>query len=236
MVVALNPDALEGHGAGLRREHAVGEDLCEVTLALGVGGVASDLKRDYSRTLYADLAALDAARVAEVFAEMEVSASEMFAAARITRERRVLLRAADVRYRRQAYELTVPLAAGTITRASLDALASDFHEKHRQTYGHSNTEEPVQLVTLRLTAVGRLPKLQLGRLSEPTAPACHRVREVWFAETGYAATPVHWRDDLAADQHLAGPAIIEELDSTIVVPPGWIASVDAGGYIRLRRR
>lgn len=203
--------------------------------ALGV--VASDLKRDYSRTLYADLAALDAARVAAVLAEMEATASDTLAAAGITRERRALLRAADVRYRRQAYELTVPLAAGPLTRASLDALASDFHEKHRQTYGHSNTEEPVQLVTLRLTAVGRLPELQLGRLSAPAAaPARHRVREVWFAETGFAATPVHWRDDLAADQHLAGPAIIEALDSTIVVPPDWIASVDAGGYIRLRRR
>ena len=203
--------------------------------ALGV--VASDLKRDYSRTLYADLAALDAARVAAVLAEMAATASDTLAAAGITRERRALLRAADVRYRRQAYELTVPLAAGPLTRASLDALASDFHEKHRQTYGHSNTEEPVQLVTLRLTAVGRLPELQLGRLSAPAAaPARHRVREVWFAETGFAATPVHWRDDLAADQHLAGPAIIEALDSTIVVPPDWIASVDAGGYIRLRRR
>jgi len=202
--------------------------------ALGV--VASDLKRDYSRTLYADLAALDAARVAAVFAEMEATAFEMLAAAGITTERRALLRAADVRYRRQAYELTVPLAAGPITRASLDALAANFHEKHRQTYGHANTEEPVQLVTLRLTAVGRLPELQLGRLPAPAAPARHGAREVWFAETGFAATPVHWRDDLAADQRLAGPAIIEALDSTIVVPPGWIASVYGGAYIRLRRR
>jgi N-methylhydantoinase A len=201
-----------------------------------IGVVASDLKRDYSRTLYADLAALDPARVAAVLAEMEATASDMLAAAGITPERRALLRAADVRYRRQAYELTVPLAAGPLTRASLDALASDFHEKHRQTYGHFNTEEPVQLVTLRLTAVGRLPELQLGRLPAPAASARHRVREVWFAETGFAATPVHRRDDLAADQHLAGPAIVEALDSTIVVPLGWIASVDAGGYIRLRRR
>jgi N-methylhydantoinase A len=202
--------------------------------ALGV--VASDLKRDYSRTLYADLVALDAARVTAVLAEMEATASEMLAAAGITPERRAVLRAADLRYRRQAYELTVPLAAGPIVRASLEALATDFHEKHHQTYGHANTEEPVQLVTLRLTALGRLPELQLGRLPSPAAPARRRVREVWFAETGFAATPVHWRDDLAADQRIAGPAIIEALDSTIVVPPGWIASIDAGGYIRLRRR
>src|SRR5215831_8828380 len=109
--------------------------------ALGV--VASDLKRDYSRTLYADLAALDPARLAAVLVEMEAAATEMLAAAGIPSERRVLLRAADVRYRRQAYELTVPLAAGPMTRASLDALATNFHKKHHQTYGHANAKEPV---------------------------------------------------------------------------------------------
>jgi N-methylhydantoinase A len=85
--------------------------------ALGV--VASDLKRDYSRTLYADLATLDPARVAAVLAEMEATASDMLAAAGIPSERRVLLCSADVRYRRQAYELTVPLTAGPMTRTSL---------------------------------------------------------------------------------------------------------------------
>jgi len=94
----------------------------------------------------------------------------------------------------------------------------------------------VQLVTLRLTAVGRLPELQLGQLPVAAAPARYRVREVWFPEAGFAATPVYRRDELIADHRLVGPAILEALDSTIVVPPGWIASVDAGGYIRLRRR
>lgn len=202
--------------------------------ALGV--IASDLKRDYSRTLYADLAVLDPARVAAVLAEMEVAASDMLAAAGIMPEQRALLRTADVRYRRQAYELTVPLAGGPITRESLDALATKFHEKHLQTYGHANADEPVQLVTLRLAAVGHLPALQLGRLPAVAAPARRRMREVWFPEAGFVASPVYWRDGSIGGQRLVGPAIIEALDSTIVVPPGWTASADLGGYIRLRRR
>ena len=130
-----------------------------------LGLVASDLKRDYSRTFYADLATLDPTRVGERIAEMEATASEWLASAGIPRERRALLRAADVRYRRQAYELTVPLADGPITRSSLDRLAADFHEKHRQTYGHANPAEPVQLVNLRLTAIGRLPRISLVQRS-----------------------------------------------------------------------
>jgi N-methylhydantoinase A len=200
-----------------------------------LGLVASDFRRDYSHTLYTDLATLDPSRASALLAEMEGKAREMLAASGIPPERRALLRAADVRYRRQAYELTVPLVDGPITRASLDGLAALFHEKHQQTYGHANPAEPVQLVNLRLTAIGRLPRLALAQRSDGAA-ARRRFREVWFAETGFAPTPVHGRDGLAASETLAGPTIVEAVDTTIVVPPGWIAKVEAGGYIRLRRR
>jgi N-methylhydantoinase A len=93
----------------------------------------------------------------------------------------------------------------------------------------------VQLVNLRLTAIGRLPGLALAQ-PPAAAPTSRRKREVWFPDGGSAACPIHWRDGLVAGETLAGPAIIEAMDSTIVVPPGWIASVDGKGYIRLRRR
>src|SRR6516162_2128949 len=201
--------------------------------ALGV--VASDLKRDYSRTLYADLQALDPARVAEALAEMEATTSEWLASTGIPPERCQLLRAADLRYRRQAYELTVPMDQGAVTRESLDRLATAFHDRHRQTYGHANPEEVVQLVNLRLTAIGRLPGLTLAQ-PPVAAPARRRKREVWFPQDGSAPCPIHWRDGLAAGETLTGPVIIEAMDSTIVVPPGWIASVDGKGYIRMSRR
>jgi N-methylhydantoinase A len=200
-----------------------------------LGLVASDLKRDYSRTLYADLATIDPTRVGERIAEMEATAAEWLASAGIPRERRAVLRAADVRYRRQAYELTVPLADGPITRSGLDRLAADFHDKHRQTYGHANPAEPVQLVNLRLTAIGRLPSISLAQRSDASARR-RRKREVWFRETGFTPCPVHWRDGLMPGESLAGPAIVEAVDSTVVVPPGWIAAIDDKGYIRLSRR
>jgi N-methylhydantoinase A len=199
-----------------------------------LGLVASDFRRDYSHTLYADEATLDPVRVAMRLAEMEDAAHEMLAASGIPPERRTLLRAADVRYRRQAYELTVPLAGGPITRGSLDGLATAFHEKHHLTYGHSNPAEPVQLVNLRLTAIGHLSPLALAQPSDAAA-ARRRMRKVWFAETGYAPCPVHWRSGLADGEVLPGPVIVQAVDTTIVVPPGWIATVETAGYIRLRR-
>jgi N-methylhydantoinase A len=197
-----------------------------------LGLVASDLKRDYSRTLYADLASLDPARVGEAIGAMEQAGNEMLHAARVPPQRRALLRQADVRYRRQAYELTVPIAGGEITRATLDDLANAFHARHEQTYGHANRSERVQLVNLRVTALGRQPDLVLTQRAD-RSQARHHDREVWFADTGFTSTPVHWRDGLLPGMQIAGPAIIEAMDSTTVVPPGWQALIDDLGYIRL---
>jgi len=199
-----------------------------------LGLVASDLKRDYSRTLYADLAKVEPERVTDALASMEEAGRAMLEAARVPSERRALLRFADVRYRRQAYELTVPIAGGPVTRATLDALAEAFHARHTQTYGHANRAELVQLVNLRVTALGRLPGLTLAQRSDPDAVRV-RSRQVWFPGAGFVATPVLWREGLQAGEALVGPLVIEALDSTAVVPPGWRASVDESGFIRVRR-
>jgi N-methylhydantoinase A len=199
-----------------------------------LGLVATDLKRDYVRTLYADLGSVDPGRVADVFAAMEASGQIMLDAAHVPAERQAMPRQADLRYRRQAYELTVPIADGPVTRASLDEAMAAFHAKHERTYGHANRAEPVQLVNLRLSAVGRLPDLTLARHGD-ASEARTRHRDVWFADTGFAPTPVHWRPGLVAGVSLAGPAIVEAVDSTIVIPPGWAARVDAMGFLRMSR-
>ncbi len=199
-----------------------------------LGLVASALKRDYVRTLYADLGSVDPALVAAAFAAMEASGQAMLDAANVPADRRALPRQADVRYRRQAYELTVPIADGAITRESLDAAMAAFHVKHERTYGHANRNEPVQLVNLRLTAIGRLPGLTLAQKGDAAAERTRR-RDVWFAATGFVPTPVRWRPGLIAGAVIPGPAIIEAVDSTVVIPPGWIARVDGMGFLRLTR-
>jgi len=199
-----------------------------------LGLVASDLKRDYARTLYSDLAQVEPERVADAFAGMEAAGSTMLEHAQVPTAQRALLRFADVRYRRQAYELTVPVADGPVTRASLDALAEAFHARHAQTYGHANRSEAVQLVNLRVTALGRLPGMKLVQRGDPDM-ARMRTRDVWFPAVGFVATPVHWRPGLTPGETFDGPLVIEALDSTTVVPPGWRATVDEWGCIRIYR-
>lgn len=199
-----------------------------------LGLVASDLRRDYGRTFYALLAAVDPAEVASALAPMEAGGREMLRRAGVPEARWELTRAADLRYPRQAYELTVPLAPGPITRDTLARLAADYHERHRLTYGHASPDEPVQLVNLRVSAVGRLDRLDLARADGGVAPATAATsREVYFKETGRAPCPVLAREALAPGVEHQGPVIVESMDSTVVVPPGWRLRAGDGGFLVL---
>jgi N-methylhydantoinase A len=206
-----------------------------------LGLVATDLKRDYVKTHYTALAEADPAAVAAVYESMEAAAREMLRAADIPQQRWVLQRAADVRYSRQAYELTVPVTSGTVTGDTLRELAARFHDKHRTTYGHANPDEAVQLVNLRLVAIGRLEGLELRHRVSAGGDARRGTRAVWFKSTGRAECAIHHRDDLGGGgggdgDRITGPAVIEALDTTIVVPPGWRASTNSQGHIIMEAR
>ena len=201
-----------------------------------LGLVASDIRRDYVKTFYARLDAAEPARMEAMYSAMEDEARTMLTRSSVGEPSREVTRAADCRYGRQAYELTVPVMAGPITRATLERLAADFHDRHRATYGHASPDEHVQLVNLRVSALGRLGGLDLARASGATrqvvvAPA--REREAYFKETGLVRCAVLPREGLSAGFEQPGPLIIEAMDTTVVVPPGWRSRANAGGFITL---
>ena len=197
-----------------------------------LGLVATDLKRDYVKTFYAPLTGIDPADINAVYQGMEESARDMLRATDIPESRWVFERAADLRYLRQAYELTVPAPADAVTPETLDALANGFHEKHRQTYGHENRNEIVQMVNLRLTAIGRLEGLDLRQTSATGGGSSMTgSRKVWFKGASRIDCAIHDRDKMTAGAEAPGPAVIQAVDTTIVVPPGWTARADDNGYI-----
>ena len=199
-----------------------------------LGLVASDIRRDYARTFYALLGEARPNEVADAFLALEHSARTMLAQAGVPPERRAITRSVDLRYRRQAYELTVPLADAPITEAAFARLAADFHDKHRMTYGHASVDEPVQLVNLRVSALGRLEGLAIDRSARPTTDRAPTVeRRAYFKETELTSCDVLARDILAPGFERAGPLIVEAADTTIVVPPGWRLHARAGGFLVL---
>ena len=226
------------HAAALAEELGIDEVICPpipgAFSALGL--VGTDLKRDYVRTFYASTASADPALLEAGFAELEAVGTAMLDRARIAGERRRFVRSVDARYQRQSYELQVPVAEGRLDAAQLPAIAAAFHERHRQTYGHDNRSEPVQIVNLRLAAIGTIPPL---RIHQETAPAGSNPlkgrRHMWFRATEQIEAVVWERARMTAGSSVTGPAAIESLESTIIVPPGWVATMDRDGFVNLTR-
>ena len=259
-------------GAGPVHAAALAEelDIPEVIVPPIPGGfsalglVTTDLRRDWSHTFYSPIESIDLDALNRRLEDLEGRAEAMLRGADVPEPARAIERAADCRYTKQAYELTVPLAGGTITRETLAALAREFHAQHLRTYGHDSPDEPVQMVNVRVTATGRMPRVEFhARAATEGTPAAGAgaaaaatEREVWFGEP--IRCPVVGRHDLPSASSRAdpdvpappgsnagdgdgagtvrtGPFIVEEMDCTVVVPPGWSAALDERGFILMTR-
>jgi len=196
-----------------------------------LGLVATDLKRDYVKTHFTPLAAATPDAVNAAFGEMEAAARQMLKAAKIPEADWVLERAADLRYGRQAYELTIPARSGPVTNETLAELADQFHKKHYLTYGHENRGEAIQMVNLRLTAIGRFEKIKLSHSAGSGGDARKGSRAVWFRQGGRVDCAIHDCAKLGVGSEVSGPAVIEAVDTTIVIPPGWQARMSDAGHI-----
>ncbi|MEM6622081.1 MAG: hydantoinase/oxoprolinase family protein [Pseudomonadota bacterium] len=226
------------HAAALAEELGMGHVLCPpipgAFSALGL--VTTDLKRDYVRTFYAraDQATPDA--LAQAFADLEAEGTAMLSRAGVPEARRHLARTVDARYTRQSYELEVPVPDPPFDAATLPATAAAFHDRHDQTYGHAHRDEPVQLVNIRLSAIGRIPALRVRQEPPSDTPPPPQSRQVWFRGAGATQAQIFRREGLPAGFTAPGPAVIESLESTTLVRPGWTARVDADGFLHLERQ
>src|SRR3954470_6996074 len=191
------------------------------------GLLTTDLKRDAARTVMRRLASLPVDEVESVFGELESQGAGELGAEGVGRDAIEFVRQIDLRYVGQSYELTVP-ARGE--------LAQRFHAEHDRVYGFSAESEPIECVSLRLTTIGRIAKPPPRALARGDAPEASSRREVYFAEAGgYVDSPIYDRYVLGAGARLAGPAVVEEFDSTTVVHPGYGLRVDEHGNLFIEK-
>jgi N-methylhydantoinase A len=195
-----------------------------------VGLLLSDIEQERSRAFLRGLAAIDARALEAAYTELERTVREDFAADGYRADEVTLARSADLRYAGQAHELSVSYAH------DLSAMAEAFGVEHARTYGHRAEAEAVECVALRVK--GRVVKVKQNGLASAlrrangAAPA---VRAAYFGPRhGQIETLVLSRGALAGDPRI-GPLIVEEYDSTVVVPPGWSARIDADANIHLSR-
>jgi len=196
-----------------------------VTAAIGL--LAAEVRFDVSRTYVRRLDALEPARLDAMYGEMGTQAME------VVRDSAVggavtVVRSVDARYVGQGYELTVPVPAGPLDAAALGRVRASFDEIYAARYGYAQPAEPVEVVTWKLSAIGGAPRVTLAKAAtSPVAGGLKGRRRAYFPEAGgWIDCPIYDRYKLAAGLEIAGPAIVEERESTSVLPPGAVATVD----------
>jgi N-methylhydantoinase A len=140
-------------------------------------------------------------------------------------------RVLELRYLGQSSELRVPLSESVDT---LEHLIAAFHDEHQRRFGYAMPARTVEIVTARLTVRATRQNLDAEVLAEVVREA-PSMRRVWFAATGFVDTPVYRRNALDIGSRIAGPAVIEQMDTTTVVPPNWSATVDPIANLLLSR-
>ena len=228
------------HGCELAQELGIPRVLIParpgILSALGVA--IADVVKDYSRTVMLRGADLERARLEEEFHGMEGLARNELVQEGLPSERMTARRFLDVRYVGQSFELTVDYPTSRASRTSEGlsrAISDSFYRAHLQRFGYADRGEPVEIVNLRLKldlAVDKpeLPPMQAGAADASGARIAGV--SVVFRE-GELDTPLYDRDLLATGNRIDGPALVVQLDTTTVVPPGWHGEVDPYGNLLL---
>ncbi len=220
------------HAARLARELEIGRLLVPRNpgILCAMGLLLTDLRADFAATRLVRADAASAAIIAESFAGLAERANDWFEHETIAATDRRTVRTADMRYHGQNYELAVPVPDGPVTPATIAALAEGFADAHRQRYGFVAEGDPVEIVTLRLEAIGTVAKAELRDHPEAGPDATKAItgrRPIWLPEAkDFVETPIYDREALKPGNRFAGPAIVEQMDTTTLVPPGMAARVD----------
>lgn len=209
-------------------------------VASSFGMLVSDLRHDYRATRIQPLKTARLDELNHVLTNFQAEADRVLETEGIPAERIVLQPYLDVRYIGQSWKMTVPLDNVFVTVGMLSDAKSAFDRLHEVAYGYCAPEEPAEIVTIGLLATGlieKVPLRQLQRASRSAAAAHKAERAVFFQEaSGFVTTHVYDREGLRPGNLVEGPAVIEGVDSTVLVHPGYVAEVREFGVLALRRR
>lgn len=230
-----------GGGAGALHGAEVARELSIPTVVIpphpGVtsaqGCLLVDIRHDLSRMYQSSVDDIDPADLKKQFKELIAEAKDRLRHEGIPEERMKFEPTASIRYRGQWRSLTIKLPESD---NPLDDAIALFHEEHEREYSFADKNKPVEFYQIGLTAIGEIESPPFAHFDvEPhDAAKPERTRNVYFSSAGgWQDTPVYDRKELTSGARLNGPAIIDQLDATTVVPPGDAAEIDEWGNIRI---
>jgi N-methylhydantoinase A len=211
-----------------------------------LGMILADVVKDYSQTVMLPAGQVSTRTLDRLFAPLYERAREDLCAEGFADGQVTLLPALDMRYVGQSFELTLQMLDDAAGAPGPDSRIADrFHQAHLRRFSYASQREPVEIVNLRLKAIGRTAKPHFARqpLGDPDPRAAHiGHKATHFAEgdSSHTARPMptalYQRDRLTPGNVVVGPAILFQLDTTTVIPPGWAATVDGWSNLLVEKQ
>ncbi len=227
------------HAGALARE--LGIDTIVIPNAPGnfsaFGLLTADTRYDYVATVMKPMDGLASAELSAAYEALVDEAARQMTAERYDKGDITFVKSAELRYVRQSFRLQVPVHDIEGDDGEMAAITDRFHAEHRRAYGYASEADPVEVVNVRLTVIGRIPTPELHPLpsrAQADGPLRGTKREVFF-DGAWRTTDVYRRRELLAGDHFQGPAVVQEAGATTVVEPGFEARVDDIGNIVMKR-
>jgi N-methylhydantoinase A len=199
------------------------------------GTILTDIKFDFVRSFLKELDRTNPREIDGVFDEMIKDGLSM--AKRLSEKKPEIHKSLDMRYKYQAFEINVPLPEEPVNLLGREGIRQLFFKEYKRLYGAFESEEPCEIINLRLSLIFKEKKPDIkieikedGSLDD----ALKGTREAYFVEGGWLECSIFERDNIPRGAIINGPSIIEEMESTIVIPPGDMAEVDSRGNVIIR--
>jgi len=225
------------HAGKVAKQLQVGKVIIPAAAAVlsAHGMLATDLKYDYSRSHPAALLGMDLGSIRSLVAGMESEGQDKLLAQGVLESNIEVTVTADMRYLDQIYEVNVAIPdLAQDEQALISQWAANFHQRYQELYSYSQSEQEIRLVTLRVSVVGRLPKLNPPPLEGANAaqPKEKGRRSIYFGS--WVDAPIYEIADLSPGSTVNGPAVLESNFTTVLVEPGDSATIDPYGGIELQ--
>ena len=201
-----------------------------------LGAAQADLEGDFVQPVYRGLDDLDAASLSGALEGIRSQTAGWLEreAGGLVVQHALVEYSAEMRYEGQGFDVTVPIDEAWLAEGDSAAILAAFHEAHQRAFGHSHHGTPAWLQEMRAHLTGRLPKPAPAALKSAAVGGEPSIRSIRLRGKEVEAR-IFDREDLAADSRIAGPAIVEQMDTTTLVPDGWTLALAGNGALILER-
>ncbi len=200
-----------------------------------LGAISADVLNDAVRTVHAAVTAADMGALGREYAALETHLRRWVAEHRIVAGQTSFRWSADMRYVGQSYEIEVEVDRRWLDAGRREALVAAFHAAHERTYGHADRRAEAEIVDIRVQVRGAMPKVTLPEVTRGAGSPCAEGRRTIRLDGAAVTADVYRREALGQGDAIRGAAVVEQDDTTVLVPPGFVSETDRWGNLLIRR-